>query len=281
MNENKLLYYDIYGRVNSIYVSHHRTYGFEQPYEHFHAKYELNFVVSSTPTSVKTFGRIYSFDKPHIRLHKPFSFHKASVDEIYEYERYVIYFEAQNIEFTSGIIDLNKLYSDDFTIAPLEDKSLKAARSLAEALTHDVDVNMQCFALAGLLALASRYKVVPSSTVSTLSELNYISKVSEYIGQHYHERLTATELSKRFYISEQKLCADFKAVMNETLHHYIVGVRISKSAGLIAQGMTPLEAAIECGFIDESHFAKTFKSRLGITPRQFKRQLISVNELRE
>ena len=94
MDENKLLYYDVYGRVNRIYASHNRSYGFEQPYEHFHAKYELNFVVSSIPTRVKTLGRIYNIDKPHIRLHKPFSFHIASVDEIYEYERYVIYFEA-------------------------------------------------------------------------------------------------------------------------------------------------------------------------------------------
>lgn len=281
MNENKLLYYDIYGKTNGIYASHHRTYGFTQPYEHFHSKYELNFVVSSIPTSVKTFGRIYSFDKPHIRLHKPFSFHKASVDDIYEYERYVVYFEAQNIDFAAGIIDLNKLYSEDFTIAPLENESLEVACSLAKVLLQDIDANVKNFALAGLLTLASRYRVVPSSTVSTFTELNYISKVNEYIGQHYNERLTAAELSKRFYVSEQKLSADFKAVMNETLHQYIVGVRISKSAGLIAQGMAPLEAAIECGFIDESHFAKTFKSRLGITPRQFKRQLISVNELRE
>ena len=79
MDENKLLYYDVYGRVNRIYASHNRSYGFEQPYEHFHAKYELNFVVSSIPTRVKTLGRIYNIDKPHIRLHKPFSFHIASV----------------------------------------------------------------------------------------------------------------------------------------------------------------------------------------------------------
>ena len=69
MDENKLLYYDVYGRVNRIYASHNRSYGFEQPYEHFHAKYELNFVVSSIPTRVKTLGRIYNIDKPHIRLH--------------------------------------------------------------------------------------------------------------------------------------------------------------------------------------------------------------------
>ncbi len=281
MNENKLLFHDVYGRVNRIYASHNHTYGFEQPYEHFHAKYELNLVVSTTPTSVKTLGRIYSFDKPHIRLHKPFSFHIASVDEVYEYERYVIYFEAQNVEFASGIIDLHKLYSDDFTIAPLDGESLIVARSLAEALMRDVDINMQRFALAGLLALAARYKIVPSGTETDLAELNYISKVNEYIGRHYHERLTATELSKRFYVSEQKLSADFKSVMNETLHHYIVGVRISKAAGLIAQGKTPLEAAIECGFVDESHFAKTFKARLGITPRQFKKKLISENEFRD
>ena len=192
MDENKLLYYDVYGRVNRIYASHNRSYGFEQPYEHFHAKYELNFVVSSIPTRVKTLGRIYNIDKPHIRLHKPFSFHIASVDEIYEYERYVIYFEAQNIEFASGIIDLHKLYSDDFTIAPLDGESLVAARSLAEALMRDVDINMQRFALAGLLALAARYKIVPSGTETDLAELNYISKVNEYIGRHYSERLTAS-----------------------------------------------------------------------------------------
>jgi len=278
MRVKKLLYYDVFGPEENIYAVHNITHGFMQPYQHFHSKYELTFVISSNESSVFCNGHTYRCIKPHIRLYKPYSFHIASVTDDEIYDRYVIYFNEKSIESVSGIVDIKQLYSENFAISPLKDEALVCAKHLAEAVVHgSTDRNMQCAAFAGLLSLAARYKSNVSGEINgeTNSEESYIGKVLEYISKNFDKSLTATEISKLFYISEQKLCADFKAYMNETLHHYLVSLKVANAAKMIARGSSSMIAASECGFVDESHFSKTFKSRIGLTPYQFKKSLIS------
>ena len=110
---------------------------------------------------------------------------------------------------------------------------------------------------------------------STSQSLGYLSDVLAYINEHYAEKITSAELSKKYYVSEQKLNMDFKRLLGDTLHHYHMTVRISQCAMLIARGTTPLAASVDCGFVDECHFSKTFKSRIGLTLYQFSKQVAS------
>lgn len=274
MREKKLLYYDVFGPEEKIYAVHNITRGFVQKYQHFHSKYELTFVISTNESSVFSNGYTYHCSKAHIRMHRPYSFHIASAADAEIYDRYVIYFSEKSIESFSGIIDIKKLYSENFSVSPLEDEAFVCAKHLASAVVHgSSEGNMQCAALAGLLSLAAKYKSKVNGEI--VVEDSYITKVLEYINKNFDKSLTAAAISKLFYISEQKLCADFKAYMNETLHHYFISLKVANAAKMIARGSSPMIAASECGFVDESHFSKTFKSRIGLTPYQFKKSLIS------
>lgn len=269
----KLLFYDEYKREDEIYAIHRISCGYEQEYQHFHGKYELNFVLSTNESSVFCGGQTYRCTKPHIRLHKPYSFHIASADKNQVYDRFIFYFGEKSVEFTSGLIDLKQLFSDDLGIAPLEGDALECAKNLASAaVREDVDRTMQRMALAGLLALAGKFHVNPGNLNGGAG--GYISEVLDYINRNYQQKLSAAELAKRFYVSEQKLYADFKAFMNETLHHYLISVKVARAADMIARGVSPVIASAECGFTDESHFSKTFKSRTGMTPFQFRKNII-------
>jgi AraC-like DNA-binding protein len=279
MREEKLLYHDIFGPEDKIYISHNITRGYAQNYRHFHSKYELTIVTSTNGNSIFSDGRTYCCHKPHIRLHKPFSFHISSVADDEIYERYVIYFTEKSIEALSGLIDIKQLYCENFSFAPLDSEALLCARHLAEAVLHgNMYANMQQAAFAGLLTLAMKFRIKPVNYA--VNEESYIVKVLDYIDKNLSQKkfdktLTAEEISKQFYISAQKLCADFKSYMNETLHHYLVSQKVAIAARLIARGCSPNIAAFESGFVDESHFSKTFKSRIGLTPYQFKKRLIS------
>lgn len=96
---------------------------------------------------------------------------------------------------------------------------------------------MQRMALAGLLSLAGKFRVSPGNLNGGAG--GYISEVLDYINRNYQQKLSASELAKRFYVSEQKLYADFKAFMNETLHHYlrqyrtIRGLRLNRTSACV------------------------------------------------
>jgi AraC family transcriptional regulator len=58
-----------------------------------------------------------------------------------------------------------------------------------------------------------------------------------------------------------------------TLGDYVRRLRVEFACRRMTTGDTPLvEIALAAGFADQSHFTKTFKSLVGITPAEFQRQ---------
>ena len=264
---NKNCYYDVLGRNDLIYTQHFISDGFSQDWLHFHSRYELTFVLSGD-TEINDNGVRYHITKPHIRLHKPFAFHTANAMTGTTYECFVFYFTEESLSRFGQSVDLVGLFSDSVHVIPLDGAELECAKSLSSLVLLDVSDEMRALVLKGMLTLA---KENGRSTIlrPESNELGYIRDVLAAIDLEFTTKLTSAELAKRFFVSEQKLAADFKSAMNETLHHYIVSSRVSHAAMLIAKGSSPLSAALECGFIDDTHFAKTFKERMGITPAKF------------
>lgn len=271
MSGRKSCYYDVLGRHDLVYTQHFVTDGFVQDWLHFHSRYELSFVLSGE-VELNDGGQRYNIDKPHIRLHRPFAFHTANAKAGKTYECFVFYFTEESLKRAGQSADLLNLFSDSMRIVELEGDLLECAKNLSSIVLLDISDDMRALVLKGLLTIAEENypRGIPEEVTQAQScGAGYIKDVLSCIDSKLPGRITAAELAKQFFVSEQKLSADFKNVMNETLHHYIVSARISHAAMLIAKGQSPLSAAMECGFVDETHFSKTFKDRMGITPAKF------------
>jgi len=46
-------------------------------------------------------------------------------------------------------------------------------------------------------------------------------------------------------------------------------IRIDKAKKMLEQGLPPMEAALQTGFVDQSHFSNFFKKFIGLTPKQY------------
>ena len=45
--------------------------------------------------------------------------------------------------------------------------------------------------------------------------------------------------------------------------------RINKAKKFLKMGISPMEAAFQSGFTDQSHFTRFFKNFIGLTPKQY------------
>lgn len=102
-----------------------------------------------------------------------------------------------------------------------------------------------------------------------------IKEVCSYIDEHYAERITLDELSKVAKMNKYSLLRSFTRIMGITPYRYLETVRINAAKKLLENGTEPIDAAMETGFVDQSHFSNFFKEFIGLTPKQYKNIFIN------
>ena len=65
--------------------------------------------------------------------------------------------------------------------------------------------------------------------------------------------------------------ASGNANQNSADHRYLQTVRIGKAKELLEQGVTSVDAAIQTGFSDQSHFSNFFHMFIGLSPAAYRR----------
>ena len=101
-------------------------------------------------------------------------------------------------------------------------------------------------------------------------QIQTITNLLSWIGDHYTEQLTLEDLSKVSGLNTNYLCRFFKKFTGETPMEYITILRIDTACNLMLQEkMNVAEAAYYCGFNDPSYFTRVFKKRKGMSPKKY------------
>jgi AraC-like DNA-binding protein len=100
--------------------------------------------------------------------------------------------------------------------------------------------------------------------------------IVNYVNQHYMEPLKLCEISRQFDISSSYLCRTFKESTGFSFIEYINNIRIKEARDLlIGSSFNVTEIAGMVGFDNTSHFGRTFKLMMGISPLCFRKQFKS------
>lgn len=93
-----------------------------------------------------------------------------------------------------------------------------------------------------------------------------------YIRQNFAGRLTAEEIAAHFYVSPQYLARVFRARFSMSPYECVMRMKVERAGELLAGGQHKVRQIVEeLGFLDESHFSKTFKKYTGQTPRAYQK----------
>lgn len=102
----------------------------------------------------------------------------------------------------------------------------------------------------------------------------WVTTVRDLINDLPTHDWTLTELSKLADIHPNHLCRAFSAHFGCTLGRYLKAVRIQRAMTLmISSDLNLSEIAHACGFADQSHFIRTFRTFHAFTPLVYRKQI--------
>jgi AraC family transcriptional regulator len=106
----------------------------------------------------------------------------------------------------------------------------------------------------------------------------WVRDVEALLQDEYGRRITLAELSETTRLHPSSLARGFRLETGVTIGDYLNRIRVQHACRLIAQHNMPLaEIADACGFADQSHMTRVFKSITGIAPGGLRRDISSVS----
>jgi AraC-like DNA-binding protein len=104
------------------------------------------------------------------------------------------------------------------------------------------------------------------------SHTNTINNACEFIKANYSCNISLKHLSKAAGLSSFYFQRLFVKHLGVSPYDYLVQIRIKKAMELFNEGQSIVNAALNTGFADQSHFSRVFKRVTGITPGLFARR---------
>lgn len=102
---------------------------------------------------------------------------------------------------------------------------------------------------------------------SRSSKEKRINDILQYAEYHYDEKLTASMLAKKYYISEYYFCHLFKNETGISFTEYLNRLRVQKARVIIENSEESIsEIASMVGIDDVNYFCRIFKKYTGATP---------------
>lgn len=102
-------------------------------------------------------------------------------------------------------------------------------------------------------------------------KIGQIRPAIHYIDAHAEQPMTLADIARAAHLSVSRLAHVFKEQMGMTIFDYVTSVRVARAKHLLlATDRSCTEICFEVGYNNQSYFSRTFKSVVGLTPRQFR-----------
>lgn len=92
-----------------------------------------------------------------------------------------------------------------------------------------------------------------------------------YLFNNYNKKITISDLTKEFNINRTTLSKKFSDYVGESIVTYLNKLRITMAAIILRDTKLPITEIMErVGFSDSTHFLRTFKKYMSLTPKEYR-----------
>ncbi|QDA58754.1 AraC family transcriptional regulator [Hymenobacter jejuensis] len=103
-------------------------------------------------------------------------------------------------------------------------------------------------------------------------EKERLSKIYRYIQQHFSQPIEVSDLASLANLSVPAFCRYFKKMSGQTLTEFLQEYRVSQACVLLLEDLPITEVSYASGFNNLSHFNKTFRRLMGVSPSAYRKQ---------
>lgn len=259
--------------------------GQENPTQHIHDEYEMLLCLTDD-MFCRVNGKQYEVGGNTLLLFNNMDLHQFGPSVCgADNQRYVLYFKPSYLEsMITGQTDLYACFLfrpfPDCCVLPLSvEQSVKMQMQFKKILALEKIPEEECYGkdfhihllLSELLLIVNRIYLSYHKIQGSSFPGNYrqVYKIIQYIHDNYSEEICLDRLSKEFYINKYSLCKIFQKVTGYTPSQYLINWRIVKAKEFLLNGKSVDQACAESGFNNLSHFSRTFKKLVGLSPKQF------------
>lgn len=93
-----------------------------------------------------------------------------------------------------------------------------------------------------------------------------IESACSFMQEHYAEHIYLEHICHCAGLSKSALLRAFTKTKGVTPYSYLENIRIGEARKLLEQGVSPVDAALQTGFSDQSHFTNYFRRFIGLAP---------------
>lgn len=263
-------------------VERHKTQ-FDYPL-HQHGEYEINFiehgagaqrVVGDSVEEIGEYDLVLIGGENLEHVWQQGSCHSDDIREI-------------TIQFSNELFSDNLLAKNQFST--IRDLLLRAEHGLSFGMSTIMKVYSTLNTIAStkekfvqflnFLYLMYQLSIDPAPTVLASSSFAHtersneghrVALVKQYINDHYAEDLNLNALAGLASMTPSAFSRFFKLRTGRTLSDYILDIKLGYAARLLVDTSKNIsEICFECGFNNQSNFNRIFKSKRGLTPREFR-----------
>ena len=100
-----------------------------------------------------------------------------------------------------------------------------------------------------------------------------VHRVKAYVDAHLETPILTRDLARVAQRSNAYFCRAFKRTVGEAPHAFIVARRLHRASELMLTSNDSLaDIAVSCGFADQAHLCRVFRSRHGQSPAVWRRE---------
>ena len=258
--ETRTVVYD-----DELRIEAYRFEGIVQPFpNHFHEYYVIGFIEDGHRV-LSCRNQEYALKKDNILLFNPGANHACvqSDDDTLDYRGFNITKEVMLdlAEEVTGRRELpgffkTVIFDEEVTcyLHPLHELIMKGSCGFGK------EENL----LLLISLLIQRYGQPSPSCIPECRE--EIEKACDFMEQHFADRIYLDQICRYAGLSKSTLLRAFTKSKGVTPYSYLENIRIGKAKNLLEQGVPPIEAAMQTGFSDQSHFTNYFNRFIGLAP---------------
>jgi AraC-like DNA-binding protein len=189
--------------------------------------------------------------------------------------------DLQDRFWLSPFVDHQGNQSGLLSLAPMTaNRIARMIDSVARELSDQRDGFWPCRSRSHFLELLflihSLYREPHIAEVGVLSQVTSLEEIGQvilYLHAHYHEKINLNDLARHFHTNRTTLSRRFREITGQPVMTYLANLRVHLASLLLRNTTVPVtEVMHNVGFIDDTHFTRTFRKYTNTTPSRYRQQ---------